>query len=152
MLNNEILEQKAHSVTWIVYNGDIAEATADAIVCAANSMGMMRGGASQALRLKGGDTIEEAARCKAPIRIGSAIATTAGKLQANWVIHAPTISQPVETTSPARIEAAAYAAVRVASDLGARSIAFPGLGLGVGEVHVSDGAISSRCRCKKRFN
>ena len=138
--NSAQVEYKADGITWIVCNGNIAEISADAIVCAANSMGLMRGGASQALRIKGGDVVEDAARRLAPIRIGSAVVTTAGQLDAMWVIHAPTISEPVETTTPARIEAAAYAAVRTASDLGARSIAFPGLGLGVGEVNVADGA------------
>ena len=140
MQNSAQVEYKDDGITWIVCNGNIAEISADAIVCAANSMGLMRGGASQALRIKGGDVVEDAARRLAPIRIGSAVVTTAGHLDAMWVIHAPTISEPVETTTPARIEAAAYAAVRTASDLGARSIAFPGLGLGVGEVNVADGA------------
>lgn len=140
MQNSAQVEYKDDGITWIVCNGNIAEISADAIVCAANSMGLMRGGASQALRIKGGDVVEDAARRLAPIRIGSAVVTTAGQLDAVWVIHAPTISEPVETTTPARIEAAAYAAVRTASDLGARSIAFPGLGLGVGEVNVADGA------------
>jgi len=140
MQNSAQVEYKDDGITWIVCNGNIAEISADAIVCAANSMGLMRGGASQALRIKGGDVVEDAARRLAPIRIGSAVVTTAGQLDAMWVIHAPTISEPVETTTPARIEAAAYAAVRTASDLGARSIAFPGLGLGVGEVNVADGA------------
>ena len=140
MKNSAQVEYKDDGITWIVCNGNIAEISADAIVCAANSMGLMRGGASQALRIKGGDVVEDAARRLAPIRIGSAVVTTAGQLDAVWVIHAPTISEPVETTTPARIEAAAYAAVRTASDLGARSIAFPGLGLGVGEVNVADGA------------
>lgn len=138
--NSAQVEYKADGITWIVCNGNIAEISADAIVCAANSMGLMRGGASQALRIKGGDVVEDAARHLAPIRIGSAVVTTAGQLDAEWVIHAPTISEPVETTTPARIEAAAYAAVRTASELGAHSIAFPGLGLGVGEVNVADGA------------
>ncbi|MDO4661467.1 MAG: macro domain-containing protein, partial [Candidatus Saccharibacteria bacterium] len=82
------MEYKADGITWIVCNGNIAEISADAIVCAANSMGLMRGGASQALRIKGGDVVEDAARRLAPIRIGSAVVTTAGQLDAEWVIHA----------------------------------------------------------------
>lgn len=135
-----IREHRACEVLWIVSVGDISKVTSDAIVCAANSAGLMRGGVSQALRIRGGDEIEKEARSRAPIRLGSAVATTAGRLNARWVIHAPTIRLPVETTTPKRIESAAAAAVRVASRLGARSIAFPGLGLGVGEVAIGDGA------------
>lgn len=125
------------NVLWQTYVGDISEADADVIVCAANSLGHMRGGASQAIRLRGGDIIEAEARRLAPIRLGTAVYTTAGNLNAKWVIHAPTIREPVETTTVSRIKAAARAAILLANELGAHGIAFPVLGAGVGEVSSS---------------
>lgn len=123
-----------------IFVGDITEVTADAIVSAANSLGHMRGGVSQAIRHKGGDIIEKEARKLSPIGLGNAVATTAGSLKARWVIHAPTMRDPVEISSVSRIRSASRAALCLAGELGAESIAYPALGTGVGEVTFEQGA------------
>ena len=72
-----------------LWNGDICDLEVDAIVNPANSMGIMGGGAAGAIRRKGGDKIQQEAMACAPIAVGAAVVTTAGKLHAKSVIHAP---------------------------------------------------------------
>ena len=77
---------------------------------------------------------------RAPIRVGEAIATNAGKLTARYVIHAPTMSLPAMSTDLESVEKATSAALRVARNLRLSSIAVPGMGTGVGGVPVNDAA------------
>ena len=123
-----------------VLRGDITEADAEAIVNPANSLLIMGGGVAGAIRRRGGAEIEEEARRYAPLPVGEAIATGAGGLRARWVIHAPTMSRPAMRIGLQNVRKAMKAALRYAAKLKARSIAFPGLGTGVGGVAAADAA------------
>src|SRR5262249_36171900 len=68
--------------------GDIADARADAIVSSSNDELRMRSGTGEALRLRGGDVIEEEAMRHGRQPLGACIATTAGALGARHVFHA----------------------------------------------------------------
>lgn len=121
--------------------GDITEEKrADAIVNPANSLGMMGGGVAFAIKKKGGTEIENQAMKKAPISIGFAVATTAGKLPADYVIHTPTMERPAESINLENVKKATIAALKCASKLNINSIAFPGMGTGVGGVSKKDAA------------
>jgi O-acetyl-ADP-ribose deacetylase (regulator of RNase III) len=100
----------------------------------------MGGGVAGAIRRAGGPTIEKEALQRAPIRIGDATATNAGKLAARYVIHAPTMPLPAMSTDLESVEKSTSAALRVARNLGLSSIAVPGMGTGVGGVPVNDAA------------
>src|SRR5439155_21609409 len=73
--------------------GDITEQEVDAIVNAANSSLLGGGGVDGAIHRKGGPEILEACkrvraeRYPEGLPTGRAIATTAGRLPATWVIH-----------------------------------------------------------------
>lgn len=123
-----------------VARGDITQSQAEAIVNPANSRLMMGGGVAGAIKRIGGPTIEKEALQKAPIRVGEAIATNAGKLGARYVIHAPTMSLPAMSTDLRSVEKATSAALRVAKNLRLTSIAIPGMGTGVGGVPVNKAA------------
>ncbi len=123
-----------------IRKGDITTAEVDCIVNAANSLGIMGGGVAGALRRAGGAEIDREARAKAPIPVGEAVATTAGRLNARYVIHAPTMERPAMPSSPENIRAATRAALRVAEECGCRSVAIPGMGTGVGGVSPDDAA------------
>ncbi|MBP1449368.1 MAG: macro domain-containing protein [Thermoproteus sp.] len=112
--------------------GDITEFSGDAIVNPANIYMIMGGGVAGALRRKGGREIEDEARSRAPVPIGKAIATGAGRLKAKYVIHAPTVEEPGGASSPEKVYLAAKAALEVAAQLGVGSMAFPLMGAGVG--------------------
>jgi O-acetyl-ADP-ribose deacetylase len=118
--------------------GDITAAQVDAIVNAANSSLLGGGGVDGAIHRAGGPEILAACRelrragpYQQGLPAGQAVATTAGRLPARWVIH--TVG-PVHSASEDRsaVLASCYAqALRVAGELGAESIAFPAISTGV---------------------
>jgi O-acetyl-ADP-ribose deacetylase len=117
--------------------GDITLQQADVIVNAANSSLLGGGGVDGAIHRRGGPEI--LAECRAlraghygrGLRTGQAVATTAGRLDARWVIH--TVG-PVFSATEDRSEllASCYReSLRVADELGARVVAFPAISTGI---------------------
>jgi serine/threonine-protein kinase len=106
------------TLTFLV--GDIALAQADAIVSSANYELQMQIGVGNALRLRGGDVIEDEAKKHGEQPLGSCIATTAGKLAARHVLHA--VSAWNEASCVGR---AMHRALLLSDELGHRSLAFP---------------------------
>ena len=117
--------------------GDITEQEVDAIVNAANSSLMGGGGVDGAIHRRGGTAIlEECKRIRAErypdgLPAGQAVATTAGNLPARWVIH--TVG-PVYAKSEDRSHLLASChteSLKVADEVGARTVAFPAISTGV---------------------
>jgi O-acetyl-ADP-ribose deacetylase (regulator of RNase III) len=118
----------------IVQQGDITQVKADAVVNPANSFGEMGGGVAGVLRKFGGPEIEEEAMRMAPIPVGEAVATSAGKLPFKHVIHAPTMEKPAQLTTIEKIRQATLAALICADSYGIKVLAMPGMGTGVGGI------------------
>ena len=114
-----------------IIQGDITELEVDAIVNAANNELLMGGGVAGVIKRKGGKEIEEEALKKAPVEIGQAIWTKAGKLKAKYVIHAATMGMDFKTDE-IKIRASCASALKCAHQLKIKSLAFPALGCGVG--------------------
>jgi O-acetyl-ADP-ribose deacetylase (regulator of RNase III) len=117
--------------------GDITGERADAIVNAANSSLLGGGGVDGAIHRRGGPTIlaecRELRRSRYPegLPAGQAAATTAGNLDARWVIHTvgPVYSAREDRSA---VLASCYAqSMRVADGLGARVVAFPAVSAGI---------------------
>ncbi len=123
-----------------VLKGDITKVRVDAVVNPANSWMIMGGGVAGALRRVGGEEIEIEARRHAPVRIGEAVVTGAGRLPCKYVIHAPTMERPAMRTTLDKVTAAVRAALRAADERGVESIAFPGMGTGVGGLNPREAA------------
>jgi len=113
--------------------GDITVADTDAIVNAANSQLWMGGGVAGAIKRAAGDEVQDEAVAQGPIEPGESVITSAGRLPApiRWIVHAATMG-PDLVTSEDYIRQATASALAVAARAGARSIAFPALGTGVG--------------------
>ncbi|MEU5692390.1 O-acetyl-ADP-ribose deacetylase [Actinosynnema sp. NPDC020468] len=117
--------------------GDITEQAVDVIVNAANSSLLGGGGVDGAIHRKGGSDILDACRklraghYGGGLATGHAVATTAGRLAARWVVHTVgPVWSPLEDRS--HLLADCYRnSMRAAADLGARSIAFPAISTGV---------------------
>jgi O-acetyl-ADP-ribose deacetylase len=116
--------------------GDLTTMDVDAIVNAANSTLLGGGGVDGAIHRAGGPSIlaecREIRRTSFPdgLPTGRAVATGGGDLAARWVIH--TVG-PVYRTSedPAGELASCHTeALRVADELGARTVAFPAISTG----------------------
>lgn len=124
----------------IIVKGDLTQTECDAIVNPANSFGFMDGGVAGVIKRVGGIEIEKEAISKAPIPVGTAVATAAGNLPCKYVIHAPTMKQPAIKIKKENVEVATRAALRLAAEKKIKTIAIPGMGTGVGGVLLDDAA------------
>ncbi|MFD6250134.1 O-acetyl-ADP-ribose deacetylase [Streptomyces roseolus] len=130
----------------VLVRGDITEVAVDAVVNAANSSLLGGGGVDGAVHRKGGPEILAACRelrrshYGKGLPTGRAVATTAGRLPARHVIH--TVG-PVWSEDEDRSEllASCYReSLRVADELGDRTVAFPAVSTGVYGWPLGDGA------------
>ena len=118
--------------------GDITEQAVDAIVNAANSSLLGGGGVDGAIHRRGGPEI--LGECKAlrasshpdGLPAGEAVATTAGRLPARWVIHTVGPVWRGGGSGEGDLLASCYrASLARADELGARSLAFPAISTGI---------------------
>jgi O-acetyl-ADP-ribose deacetylase len=114
-----------------VVEGDITALEVDAIANAANNHLWMGAGVAGAIKRAGGEEIEREAVQLGPIEVGNAVATSAGRLPARWVIHGAVMGQDLQTNADL-VWRTTQSCLRVADDLGAQSIALPAFGTGVG--------------------
>jgi O-acetyl-ADP-ribose deacetylase (regulator of RNase III) len=121
----------------VIIHGDLTDQDADAIVNAANSSLLGGGGVDGAIHRRGGPEIlaecKELRRTRYPegLPTGQAVATTAGRLPARWVIHTvgPVFSRSEDRS--ALLASCHVESLRVADELGARTVAFPAISTGV---------------------
>ena len=145
-------EQLYKGVKIIVAKGDITKLEADAIVNAANSMLIMGGGVAGAILRAGGREIQEEALKYAPVPVGKAVATKAGKLKAKYVIHAPTMERPAMRIHRENVQLATRGALECAEQLKIGSVAFPGMGTGVGGLKPKEAAQVMTQEIKKHID
>ena len=117
--------------TLSLVKGDITAEKVDAIVNAANSRLAGGGGVDGAIHRRGGPSIMEECRRIGGCPTGDAVATGAGELDADYVIHAVGPIYRGGTKGEERLLASAYRrSLEVARHKGCRSIAFPSLSTG----------------------
>ena len=126
--------------------GDITEQEVDAIVNAANHSLLGGGGVDGAIHRAGGPEILAACRkvreeqYRDGLPTGEAVATTAGRLKARWVIHTvgPTWAKTKDKSS---LLVDCYRnSLRIADELGAKTVAFPAISAGVYRWPIDDAA------------
>jgi O-acetyl-ADP-ribose deacetylase (regulator of RNase III) len=114
--------------------GDIVEQEVDVVVNAANS-GLMGGGGVDGAILRAGGEPQRAARAAlrakiGPLPPGRAAASAAGTMRCRWLVHVVgPIFSPDEDRSELLVSCYREA-LRVADELGARSVAFPAVSAG----------------------
>ena len=143
------IERIHKGVEIVAITGDITKQKVDAIVNPANSWMIMGGGAAGAIKRMGGKEIEDEAVKHAPVPVGKAVATGAGRLKAKYVIHAPTMERPAIRISVENVRLAVRAALELASQLKLRSVAFPGMGTGVGGLALEEASEAMIDEAKK---
>jgi O-acetyl-ADP-ribose deacetylase len=114
----------------VIQQGDLTEMDVDAIVNAANNDLKLRAGVAGAIRRKGGDEIQQECDAIGSIPLGYAAITSGGKLKARHVIHAASM-QLGGKTSAATLRHSAAHSLRIASERGLKTIAFPAIGTGI---------------------
>lgn len=110
--------------------GDLTEEGTDAIVNAANSDLAHGGGVAGAIVRRGGQEIQRESLEKAPVPVGGAVVTGAGRLPCRWVIHAV---GPVwgEGDEEAKLRRAIVSALARAEERGLTSLAMPAISTGI---------------------
>lgn len=111
--------------------GDITTSDAEALVSSDDDYISMGGGVSAAILRAGGQEILIDASKKVPARIGDVVVTTAGRLKAQYVFHAVTVSAATIGAGPDEIlRNAVWRCFDLVDVLGLTSIAFPAIGAG----------------------
>ena len=122
-----------------VLDADITTLEVDAIANAANTELLHGGGVAAAIARAGGPEVDRESRERAPIGLGEATSTTAGDMPSHWIIHAATM-EPGGPTSAEIIRASTSATLKLADELGARSLALVAFGTGVGGFPLDEAA------------
>jgi O-acetyl-ADP-ribose deacetylase len=129
-----------------VARGDLTRERVAAIVNAANSSLLGGGGVDGAIHRRGGPEILaecrelRAGRYRDGLPAGQAVATTAGRLPARWVIHTVGPVWSKRDDRSALLESCYRESLRVADELGAASVAFPAVSAGVYRWPMDDAA------------
>jgi len=120
-INNKILR---------LVRGDLTERNVDAIVNAANSYLQHGGGVAGAIVKKGGQIIQEESDKIGFTPVGTAVMTTAGKLPAQFVIHAvgPRMGEGDEDN---KLKNAVLSSLVLASQKELKSISIPAISSGI---------------------
>jgi O-acetyl-ADP-ribose deacetylase len=116
-----------------VVEGDITEQQVDAVVNAANRAMRGGGGVDGAIHRAGGPAILEDCVQRFPdgLATGQAGWTTAGNLPARWVIHVVGPNFTAGERDRTLLTSCYANALRVADELGARTVAFPLVSAGI---------------------
>ncbi|MEU4169932.1 O-acetyl-ADP-ribose deacetylase [Streptomyces sp. NPDC026665] len=123
--------------TITLVQGDITRQSVDAVVNAANSSLLGGGGVDGAIHRRGGPAIlAECRKLRAGhygkgLPTGRAVATTAGDLDARWVIHTVGPRYSREEDRSELLASCYRESLRVADELGARTVAFPAVSAGI---------------------
>jgi O-acetyl-ADP-ribose deacetylase (regulator of RNase III) len=120
-----------------VVEGDISKLDVDAIANAANNQLWMGSGVAGAIKRAGGGVIEAQAMAQGPVEVGEVVVTTGGSLKAKNVIHGAVMGQDLQTSAEL-VARTTRRVLEAADELGARSVALPAFGTGVGGFPLPD--------------
>jgi O-acetyl-ADP-ribose deacetylase len=122
-----------------VIEGDIAQLDVDAIANAANNHLWMGAGVAGAIKREGGSVIEAEAMAQGPVEVGDVVVTGGGSLKAKNVIHGAVMGQDLRTNAEL-VARTTRRVLEAADELGARSVALPAFGTGVGGFPLAEAA------------
>jgi O-acetyl-ADP-ribose deacetylase len=120
-----------------VVEGDLTSEAVGAVVNAANSSLLGGGGVDGAIHRAGGPEILAACRelragpLPDGLPTGQAVATTAGRMPARWVIHTVGPVYAAEDDPAGLLASCHVESLRVAGELGATTVAFPAISCGI---------------------
>jgi O-acetyl-ADP-ribose deacetylase len=121
----------------VAVEGDLTTQEVDAIVNAANSTLLGGGGVDGAIHRAGGPSIlaecREIRRTTFPdgLPTGRAVATGGGNLPARWVIHTVGPVYAASADPAGELASCHTGSLRVADEIGVRTVAFPAISTGV---------------------
>ena len=145
------MEKKINNIILELVQGDITNLEVDAIVNAANTQLQLGLGVAGAIRKKGGPTIQkecDSLRKHHKLSVGEAIATNAGNLKANFVIHAV---GPLGSDSNRKtlLRNAIFNSLILANTKNLSTIAFPAISTGIFGYPIQEAATVIIESCKE---
>jgi O-acetyl-ADP-ribose deacetylase (regulator of RNase III) len=122
--------RRCGAATVEVVRGDLTTQAVDAIVNAANSRLQHGGGVAGAIVRRGGEAIQRESDALAPVPVGGAVVTGAGRLPCRFVIHAigPMLGEGDEER---KLRSAVAAALARSEERGVASLAIPAISTGI---------------------
>jgi O-acetyl-ADP-ribose deacetylase (regulator of RNase III) len=131
---SEVLRTSIGKTVLILLTGDITKQATDAIVNAANSSLRGGGGVDGAIHRGGGPAIhtecEAYVRKHGPLSPGKAMATSAGNLKAQFVIHTVGPIYKNDAESSPILLSAYRESLRLAESMSIKSVSFPSISTG----------------------
>ena len=135
------MEIKVGQSVLALVEGDITQQDTEALVNAANSALRVGGGVDGAINRAGGPKIQEECRRIGGCPTGQAVITTGGNLKAKYVIHAVgPIYRDGRQGEPELLASCYRESLKLASNTGIKSVAFPSISTGVYSYPVADAA------------
>lgn len=110
--------------------GDITEASVDAVVNAANTQLQLGAGVAGAIRRKGGPSIQQECDACGSVPLGEVALTGGGQLKARYVIHAASMHLGGLTNEDS-LRNSTMNSLKRAEEKRLTSIAFPAIGTGI---------------------
>src|SRR5712691_4279556 len=114
----------------VIITGDVVEQAVDAIVNAANNDLQLGGGVAGAIRRAAGPSVQDECDAHGPVHVGEAAITGAGRLRANYVIHAASMALGGRTTRTS-LRSSMDHVFRLAHQHEVDTIAVPAVGTGI---------------------
>lgn len=115
-----------------IHPGDITQLEVDAIVNAANSRLQPGGGVCGAIHRAAGRNLREACAAIGRCKTGNAVHTEGFDLKAKFVIHAVgPVWHGGRQNEPALLASCYRTSLKIAKQIGARSVAFPAISTGI---------------------
>jgi O-acetyl-ADP-ribose deacetylase (regulator of RNase III) len=122
-------EKKVNKTLVRLQRGDLTALKVDAFVFYARENLQLGAGFGTAIQVRGGDAVKKELEKIGSLQMGEAAITTAGNMQARFIIHAcgPKFQEP---DAESKLRRCVLAALKLADEQGLKSLAFPPLGAG----------------------
>jgi O-acetyl-ADP-ribose deacetylase (regulator of RNase III) len=123
-------EKKVNKTLVRLQRGDLTALKVDAFVFYARENLQLGAGFGTAIQVRGGDAVKKELEKIGSLQMGEAVITTAGNMQARFIIHAcgPKFQEP---DAESKLRQCVLAALKLVDEQGLKSLAFPPLGAGL---------------------
>ena len=122
-----------------IWQGEISELEVDAIIIPANESLFMTAPVAASVKRHAVENVEKEAVAQGPVKAGSAVVTSGGRLAAPYIIHAVAVGHDLHHDRR-RMRKAVESALNAANHLSLRTIAFSALGAERGVFLASEAA------------
>lgn len=128
------------NISIIAEQAELISFKGDGIIVPTISDGQMSEGIAAMVKKAAGAIVEEEATRSAPIAVGAAVVSSAGKMQISHIIHSPLLEHLGMRIGVENIRRATRAGLLAATHFNMEHIAIPGMGYGENQVPYDEAA------------